>query len=286
MAFMFKPNNLSPANSAINGDSNNTFSWISNSTTQTDYQVFIYNNSTGALIHDSTKTTSSNEYYALTGGTLTNGTEYKWKVQTWSGISNATSDYEFIIASSTPTATFTSPDFSSPPVTITTQDYNFVLEYTQDEDVPLKKFKFILYDSNDNELSDSDWIYDFDSSYEFTGMVNYTIYKIEGIVVSQYDLQGTTSKQTFSLEYTVPDNISDITLTPNNTDGSITVSWSNLKQVLGVVTGSSSYVDGKFGYGLELTSGSEIEYSEDFNYNTYTFTFWFKLQYAHNGDFM
>jgi hypothetical protein len=40
--------------------------------------------------------------------------------------------------------------------TITTQDYNFVLSYEQDQDVNLKAYKFILSDSNGVEITDTD----------------------------------------------------------------------------------------------------------------------------------
>ena len=53
--------------------------------------------------------------------------------------------------------------------TITTQDYNFILSYEQDQDVSLKAYKFILSDSDGVEITDTDWIYDFGLEYEFTG---------------------------------------------------------------------------------------------------------------------
>jgi hypothetical protein len=39
---------------------------------------------------------------------------------------------------------------------ITTQDYNFILSYEQDEDVSLKAYKFILYDSDGVEITDTE----------------------------------------------------------------------------------------------------------------------------------
>ncbi len=285
MAFMYKPSNLSPSGTAIDVDYTNVISWESNGTAQTHFQVLIYNNSTGVLIYNSTKTASVNEYLSLPGsiigGVLVNGNEYKWIVQTWSGTATATSDYEFFIASSTPVISFIAP--SSFPSTLSTQDYTFTLNYIQGEDIPLKKYKFILYDENDIELLDSDWIYDFDLSYEFTGMVNFNTYKIEGIVVSQYDLEETTGLEEIFISYTVPDNIPDITVTPNDTNGSIDITWSNLKQVFPTQSGYNTYVDGKFNQGLLLDTSSTLEYSESFN-DYYTFTFWLKLYKSFNGS--
>lgn len=283
MAFMYNPNNLSPSGTAIDADITNLLSWESNGTPQTDFQVFIYNNTTGLLIYDSTKTSSSNEYLTLTSSTLTNGTEYKWIVQTWSGTTTVTSDYEFFIASSTPEVSFIDP--SSFPDTLSTQDYTFILNYTQDEDTPLKKYKFILYDETDTELLDSDWIYNFDLSYEFTGMVNFNTYKIEGIVVSQYDIEETTGLQEIFISYNVPDNIPNIILTPNNVNGSIVITWDDLKQVIPTTSGYYTYIEGKFNQGLQLDTSSIIEYSETFDDN-YTFTFWLKLYKTFDGTIM
>lgn len=284
---IYKSTNLSPSDSYLDARGVNRFSWSVNGAAQTDYQVRIYNNTTGALVHDSTKTTSANEYYDLTGGTLSNGTEYKWNVQNWAGSLNETSEFEFFAASSTPVTNFTSPDFSSPPTSISTQDYTFIASYAQAENISIKKFKFDLYDSTGTTLiSTSGDVYNFTVQYEFTGLVNNTTYQIECTVTSQHDLSSSTGKQTFTLSYTLPENVPDLELTPNNTNGSIEVSWASLKQVLGVITGSSNYVSGKFNYGIEVTNGSTLTYSETFDDNSYTFTYWFKLQYGHDGDFM
>jgi hypothetical protein len=40
-------------------------------------------------------------------------------------------------------------------ITITTQDYNFQLSYSQDEDIVLKAYKFILSDSSGTEITDT-----------------------------------------------------------------------------------------------------------------------------------
>lgn len=110
---LLKPNQLSPQNSVIDAEGENRFSWVTNGAKQTGYRVYIYNNDTDALLHDSTEVTSPNNYYDLTAGTLSNGVDCKWYVNTIAGSSNQDSEYEFFITNATPVVLFSQPDFST-----------------------------------------------------------------------------------------------------------------------------------------------------------------------------
>lgn len=280
--------NLSPSNTAIDAAAINRFSWSSQGSVQTHFQVKIYNNSTSVLVHDSTKTSSVNEYYDLSAAVLTNGVEYKWLVTTWSGADYADSEYEFIKANAIPVVAFTAPAFIGlTPLTITTQSYTFSMSYSNASNI--KKFKFILYDSSGtNIIEDSDWIYELTSEYTIEGMVDALTYKVIGYAVNQYDQEGNTGLKTFTTNYTYPGIMPNIYAVADDENGNIEISWDNLKRVLGVVTGSSSYVEGKFNQGIELETDSTttLVYSETFSETSYTFTYWFKLPYDFNGQFM
>ena len=110
---LLRPNQLSPQNTVIDATDDNRFSWVTNGAKQTDYRVYIYNNDTNALLHDSTKVTSPNKYYDLDANTLTNGTNCKWYVNTWAGTDNRRSEYEFVVTNATPVVEFSTPDFST-----------------------------------------------------------------------------------------------------------------------------------------------------------------------------
>lgn len=280
--------NLSPSNTAIDASATNRFSWSSQGSAQTHFQVKIYLNSTGALVRDSTKTASANEYYDLTSAILTNGLEYKWLVTTWSGADYADSEYEFVKANAIPVVAFTAPAFVGvTPLTITTQSYNFVMSYTNASNI--KKFKFILYDSAGTTIiGNSDWIYDLTTEYTFEGMIDTLTYKVIGYAVNQYDQEGNTGLKTFTANYTYPEILPNIYATADDENGNISISWDNLDRVLGVVTGSSSYVEGKFNQGIELETSpsTTLVYSETFSETSYTFTYWFKMPYDFNGNFM
>ena len=122
---LYKPNQLSPQNTAIDGRDVNRFSWQTNGAIQSTYRVRIYNNDTGVELHDSTEIVSPNEYYDLPALTLANAVDCKWYVTTTSGSDTADSEYEFFVTNTAPEVAFTSPDF--------TGGFNDVIEDFQDE---------------------------------------------------------------------------------------------------------------------------------------------------------
>ena len=287
MATIYQPVNMEPKNIAKDATDTITFTWETQGSPQTDFQLYAYDNDTDVLMIDTGKITSADETYSATPNTLTNGNDYKWKLDVYNGTSMATSELEFFSANAVPAVTFTDPLFSATPLpTIDSQNYTFKCDYAQDQDVAIKRFKFNLYDSTGTIVVDtSDWVYDFTVEYEFTGMVNNTTYQVECLVESQNDQAGQTSKETFLISYTLPDSSQNITLTENDDNASITISWADLKQVLGTIDGNFSYVDGKFNQGIHIESSTPLEYSETFDDTEFTFTGWFKLTYGHDGDF-
>lgn len=222
------------------------------------------------------QTTSDNDiYYYKIDPTISNGNEYYWNVTTHAGGSSEDSYYEFFKTSSTPNVVFTSPAFGSTPLSstpvITTQDYTFICDYSQYEDVAIKRFKFILYDNNSNEILNSNWIYDFNISYEITGMENYTYYYIECIVTSQDGLEGTTGKKYFYVLFSPPDNESSLSIVEDNINGNITVDWGDQKYVNGILDGeSSSYTTGFYGQAFLIANTDNVLYYVDFNTGYFT----------------
>jgi hypothetical protein len=73
---LYKPNQLSPQNSTIDATEINRFSWQTNGATQTGFLLYIFENESGSGVFSVT-VTSPNNYYDLTAGILSNGTDYK-----------------------------------------------------------------------------------------------------------------------------------------------------------------------------------------------------------------
>jgi len=284
---IYSPINLQPANRAIDRTVDNTLSWSQRGAVQTDFQITALRNSDNVLLYDSTKLTSSNNFHVVPALTFALSEQIKWQVQVWNGIETATSQFAFIVSDAPPTMTFTSPDFTSPPVILSGQNFLFVGSYNQIQNISISQYKFILYDVDDNVILDTGYIYGFTPEYEFTGMIRGETYKIEGFAIAQDGLSCTTGVQEFSIDtYTIPNTVPDIDVTSNNCNASITTSWADLKLVLGVVVGTYDFIPGKFDLGLSLDAGSTVTYNESVLGATNNISGWFKFPYEVDGDFI
>ena len=165
------------------------------------------------------------------------------------------------------------------------QNYNFTATYTQAEGIPIKKFKFVLYDDLDIMVYESDWMYNTDIEYFITGMINGNSYQIECHVENQYGQVVISDKVAFTVSYEMPDDIPELIITRLDSIGAIKLEWTNIKQVLPVVTGNYSYVSSKFLKGLQLDDGSVITYSEELP-EKFTIVFWIKLPTDFVGSFL
>lgn len=245
MAF-YNPTIISPKSvQEIIYNTNNTFSWQANGDiTQVAYQLYIRRVSDNVQVYDSTKTTSSNENHTVPSGTLATGVLYKWIINSYyDGTNYKSSKWEIFKAISTPTVTI-----SSTPST--QQSYEFGFSYNHPNLISVKTYKVGLYQGS-TLIDESDDIYP-DSlitysstplTYTFEGMQSGQTYQVECVVTDQNDYQITSGKISFSINYTYPDTISGLAATINNTNGSITLDWINIIQVLPVVTGSYEYLN-------------------------------------------
>lgn len=235
---MYAPTFLSPDNIGIDATLNNTFTWQPGGD-QVAFQLYIYNNANNTQVYDSTKITSSISSHEVPADTLTNGNEYKWFVRTyWDETNYVDSDWVLFKANSFPTITLTVP------TTIETQNYTFVGTYSQAEGILVKKFKFVLYDNDDEVLRETDWVYSQTVQYEITGLLNNTIYKIQCFVVDQNEMEAESPVYSFTTDYDIPDDISELVIIPLNDIGSIKLDWTNIKQILGNVQGDYEFIQG------------------------------------------
>ena len=284
---IMSPIGLSPSNKTIDKSILNTFSWSQRGSIQTDFRLTALRNSDNTLLYDSTKLTSSDNFHIIPALTFSLSEQIKWQVQVWNGVQTATSQFAFIVANVPPTMTFFSPDFTSPPVVLGSQNFLFVGNYNQIQNISISQYRFILYDIDDNIISDSGFIYGFTPQYEFTGMLRATSYQVETQAIAQDGLSCTSGKQTFSIiAYTIPNTVPAIDVISNNCNASITTEWGDLKLVTGIVTGTYDFTPGKFDLGLSLDAGSTITYNESVLGATNNLSGWFKFPYEVDGDFI
>jgi hypothetical protein len=284
---IFSPIQLNPANQAIDRTVDNIFFWQNRGSIQTDFQILALRNSDNAVLYDSTKITSSDNSHTVPALTFDLSEQIKWQVVVWNGLQTASSQYAFITADEPPTLVFTAPDFTSPPVVLGSQNYLFQADYNQSQDISISQYRFILYDMDDNVVSDTGFIYGFTPEYQATGMIREEFYQIEGQAIAQNGLQCTTGKQEFSIiAYDIPETVPAIEVTANNCNASITVDWADLKIVTADIVGTYSFIPGKFDFGLLLDSGSTATYNESVLGATNNISGWFKFPYEVDGDFI
>jgi len=198
----------------------------------------ILNNSTLAIVYDSTQTTFALAH-TLPSDTLTNGVYYLAKVKTYD-----INDVESEWSNGVQFYCFTTPSFtfSGLTPTINTSSKIFSVAYTQAQSEPISEYKFMLYDANNNLLQESDTIYNSNSTlppltinYMFSGMLDATTYKVRAIGTTLHGMTVDTEYATFQVVYTEPNIFSTIQITSDCENGVNTV-VSNLSLVNGIST--------------------------------------------------
>jgi len=246
--------------------SNQDFTCQVNGTSITDYQIIIYKVSDNSTLYDSTKITLSPSLYdkdtlthTITGGTVTYRGAVKWTITTYSSALYATTTETLFYNQTIPTLTF------SPPATITSKFYDFTATYAQTESIALKRFKFIWATSAGVEIEDSGWFYSSNIHYQFDGFTNGVSYKVKCIIENQLGVEIDSGYKSFTTTYsTQPSLILVPTVTLLASSSAIKVDWSGAFQALGVVTGTSSYVDDFLitgNHGLQLDDSSLIDFT-------------------------
>lgn len=274
---LFSPAQLKPDTIALDATKAFDFTWLNRGDSQSHYRLKIYLNTTSAQVYDSTKLTSTVSKHTLPANTLTNPNEYKYQLEVFSGSQSVLSEFYFFKTNTTPVITMTVAS------TITTTSATFNATYTQAQNIPYFKYKFILYNSADIILDSTDWLYGYDLSYKFDGFNNNTSYKVECITESQYGLIGTSGKKSFSVVFVAPDALNILQTEPNNNDGTVNLSWSTVDETQAEVSGSYSYVTGKFNKGVQLYSDSKITYRK-YVPEGFTLNLWCKFDPPFSGD--
>lgn len=221
-----KPYSISIAGSVFDATIDKLVTWSTSGDITTAFQVFIYKNSDSSLVYDSTKITSYATQHTIPASTLTNGIEYKIKIQTWNvSADTVTSDLFIFETSSTPVVTLT------PVGTVGGSSYKFEATYSQTELIALKYWYAYLYNSNQVLIGQSGQQTPTTIEYLFSGLETDKSYYVKFDVVSDKNLIGTTGLVSFNVLYSQPIMQSQITA-ENYDNASIKLQWL-VKQIIG-----------------------------------------------------
>lgn len=169
----------------------------------------------------------------------------------------ATSDEIPFSAYSVPTASLTVG-------TLTTQSHEFVPTYTHTQGILVNKFQAFLYNEDGDVLDSSDEIYSSNVRYTFDGFLSGNTYGVKFVITNNAGQECNTGIVSFSVSYSSPSLI--ITADAENIckDSCIKISWGNLVQIIGEVTGDSTYIENYLtlgDYGLSLDISAILEYA-------------------------
>lgn len=244
MATIYQPIYLYPDDISLDMDNSHVFTSIVNGEKVTRYVLRIYNSSDTIVYEDDTSLSASE--YVYNGEILevtipsangcTNGNEYSWTITHYNGSANKMS-YELpFTASTTPSLTITVPS------TIDTFAYDFVGEYSQDENVPLKYWYFVLYDSDGEILQETERDYSLDISHKFTGFEDGETYSVKGFGKTQEDGQIESPLYEFTIERPFSALYVNLAVELNDERVSPFMGVTDAKIIYGEVTGSYSYL--------------------------------------------
>lgn len=258
--------NMAPKNSTINPTVSNVFSATMNGSIITAYRIYIYNNDTGTQLYDTTKVTLGTSLYdkstlnvTIPANSISANQNCKWTLTVYDNASNSTLTGEVFFKSyGVAIITMTIPS------SVTSQTYTPIATYSHPQSIAIKKFKFILYDSSSIILKDSGYIFSANLTYVFDGFINGSIYSIECIVTDQNDIVSSSGIKTFTVSYSPP----SISIIPNASVfpdlGAVQVVWGQAIQIVGTVTGTSSYSNNFIrnnNKSLQIDSSSNISYT-------------------------
>lgn len=184
-----------------------TFEWVfgdpDSGDSQSAFQLQIDNASTGASAYDSGKTVSGTESHTVSGGTLTNGVDYRWRVRTWDSQDDVSpwSEYSTFTTSNTGSLTITVPSTDNDP-TIFTADVTVewtVTGATQDE------YQVVVTRTDDGSTHiDTGRVSSTNTSFEVTGMASDVEYDV-AVTAWDTDVATNTANRLITPDYDTPE---------------------------------------------------------------------------------
>ena len=151
------------------------------------------------------------------------------------------------------------------------QTVTFRGTYIQAEGELLQSYKFILYNDNKNEITQSPEMFSDKISYEFSDLVSRAKYYIELKIATTNEMEATTGLIEFTPRYIAPRFASSIEAENLDDEASILVTC-NIVRMIGTPTNTITYVDGM----ADMTDNL-IYFDKGFSLkNDFTLMFWVK----------
>lgn len=202
-----------------------TFSDPNVGDTQTAFQMQIYRVSDDALIVDTNKVTSSNEFFSVSGGSLVNNEGYRWRVRTWDNDDEVGpySEFSNFNTSSTGIVNITFPSVDNDPNIITAA---FTMTWTV-TNTTQTQYRVWIYSTLDESLvSDTGWLVSTATSHQISGLNSDVEYRIELRIRNSGLVESNTATVLVTPSYNRPE-IPTVVVEPFASQGFIRISVNN-----------------------------------------------------------
>lgn len=197
----------------------NLFSWLFQDPnvgdSQTAYEFQIDNADTAASVVATGKITSTSPNRTVTGSTLSNGINYRWRVRTWdtSDEVGAWSAYDFFSTSAGGSVNITQPPSDNPAGVINdTYTVAWTTSNTTQQDYKVR----VVRTSNEVQLSDTGWVASGATSHQISGLLSDVEYRIEVTVRNAALISTNTATRMITADYNEP----EVPLVAISADGS------------------------------------------------------------------
>lgn len=204
-----------------------TFSWSftdpNPGDTQSAYQLEISRVSDGVVVLDTGKVVSSTPSRLVSGGTISNGFDYRWRVRTWDALDaqGPYSGYGLFTASAGGTVTITSPATDNP-LSVVTDDLPITWSVTGTTQAA---YRIWLYRGT-TLVSDTNWIASTATSATISGMLSDQAHEIRVQVRNASNVTTNTASRFLTPSFSTPEKPL-ITVQQNADEGYVLVSIEN-----------------------------------------------------------
>ncbi|HET9234936.1 MAG TPA: hypothetical protein VFP10_12415 [Candidatus Eisenbacteria bacterium] len=206
-----------------------TFAWTFNDPnpgdTQSAYELEIERTDTGASVVDTGKVVSATSSRNVTGGTLTNGLSYRWRVRTWDAADTVGpfSGWGTFSTSAGGTVTITDPATDNPAGVIT-DDY--AIDWSVSGTTQAGYRVWLKINSSGATVSDTGWITSTATTHNVTGMTSGVEHRIEVKVRNASLVESGTGTRLITPDYGSPETPT-IVVTPSTAGGYVEVAVTN-----------------------------------------------------------
>lgn len=281
---MLPSTDIYPKNIVIDPTDSFTITWTSQGSPCTAFKIIMYKVKDNSVIHDSGKVISKECKYIVPSNTLPVNEDIYYILTSFDGDEFADANAVFLRTANNPTVSFIDLEPISP-----TQKVEVTLDYKQEQSIPIKTYRIILYNEFMEQLFDSNEKYGLMASpLLLPDLRRGHTYFVKGIVTSQTNQIAETSLNKFSIaNYEPIEPTTKIKAESNPNTGNVTISWAELRNITGTVSGDFDYVTGMFGKGLLLSNtNSKLRYLDKIPREDFTISWYHKMTCDCNSKFI